>query len=70
MSTITCRRCGEGFDPDRDPAVAGADTARCSSCGAKNQLKGDGGTTQTVTAPADVDEIEITVTIQFRDGGD
>lgn len=66
MTTLTCRRCGDEFDPDREPPVEGADTSRCPGCGATNDLEADGGHGETAVVLSDVDEIEVTVTIEFR----
>lgn len=36
---IECQRCGEEFDPDREPTVPGVDTSRCPACGAPAELE-------------------------------
>lgn len=68
MTTTTCSRCETTFDTDREPAARGADPSRCPSCGAENDApRGDGGDVdETIQVPRDVDEIEVTVTIEFR----
>lgn len=66
MTTLTCRRCGDEFDSDREPATPGSDTSRCPSCGEKNDVEADGGRREAVVVPDGVEAISVTVTIEFQ----
>jgi NAD-dependent SIR2 family protein deacetylase len=57
MTTLTCGACGERYDPDREPAVAGASTDRCPACGSEDLAVGGdnpgGSTSETVSVDAE-----------------
>lgn len=44
----TCRRCGTEYDPDRETPKPWMDSARCPSCGCKNEPGQTPATTQPV----------------------
>ena len=69
VTTTTCSRCGTDFDTNREPAARGADPSRCPSCGEENDApRGDGGDVdETVRVPRGTDEVEVNVTLQFRE---
>lgn len=67
-----CERCGEEYDPDRDPEVPGADTSRCPACGARpyELPEGDGEKAPDAEAAVDAANLRVELQVHVHRGGE